>query len=93
MDNEIFKETEAEKINSMIIALTAAVAVVSLGTGTATGEADNTPHSSKRLTSQMNNVMRMEFDEHLARKKAEFRSVVDKIKAENDTMRRKYDAL
>lgn len=82
-------------MNSIVIAVaaTASAAAVSFWIGTATGGVNNSRRSSMHMTMQLEPAKQMNFDDHLARKKAEFRSVVDNIKAENDAMRRKYDAL
>lgn len=80
-------------MRSMFIAVAATVAAVSIVNETAAGTADDSSLFGRYLMVQLKSAKQDDCEEHLKRKKAEFRHVVDEIKAENEAMRRKYDTL
>ena len=80
---------------SMLLVVAVAIVAAVFGMGTATQAAGVTafPSLQQMVSDVAKSQKQMDFEEHLARKKAEFRRVTHEIKTENDEMRRKFDAL
>ena len=85
------------KMKEIAVLAGVAVAVVAFGLETDTKASDSPMFFDLRQmgseATQVSPEKQAEFEEHLAQKRAEFQRNMDKVKAGNDEMRRKFDEL
>lgn len=85
-----------KRIKKSVIFACVVASVVVFGLNASINAAD-APFSKLRQiaseSSHVNSDQQRDFEEHLAKKRAEFQRNMDRVKAENDEMRRQFDAL